>query len=197
MSVLTVTEETKIDLLKDLGLGEDYSSKSLEKLTNAESRYLRDLRVNLKTALAGETLSKKEAYLLALAAAANEENDTLVASFEAKALENEATLAETAEAIACASLLATNNILYRFRHFAHKDVYEQLPARVKMNIMGNPVLGKEFFELVSLAISAINGCERCVAAHEASVLKLGATEARIFDAIRIAAVVTGLSKVVN
>jgi len=195
--MLTATQETKIDLLKDLGLAEDSSFAALEKLTEAESRYLRDLRVNLQTALAGETLSPKEAYLLALASAANEENASLTKAFEAKALEQGATQGEIAEAIACASLLATNNILYRFRHFAHKDIYEQLPARIKMNIMANPVLGKELFELVSLAISAVNGCKRCVAAHEASVLKLGATEQRIFDAIRVAAIVTGLSKVIN
>ncbi|WP_242927836.1 carboxymuconolactone decarboxylase family protein [Pontibacter vulgaris] len=195
--MLTATQETKSDLLKDLGLPENSAFAALDKLTDTESRYLRDLRVNLKTALAGETLSLKEAYLLAVASAANEENHHLSQAFEAKAIENGAEQGEIAEAIACASLLATNNILYRFRHFAHKDVYEQLPARVKMNIMANPVLGKEFFELVSLAISAINGCERCVAAHETSVLKLGATEARIFDAIRVAAVVVGLSKIIK
>ncbi|MDX5421907.1 MAG: carboxymuconolactone decarboxylase family protein [Hymenobacteraceae bacterium] len=195
--MLTATQETKIDLLKDLGLAEESNFSALEKLTETESRYLRDLRVNLKTALAGDTLSIKEAYLLALATAANEENEHLRQAFEAKAAEHGAEQGEIAEAIACASLLATNNILYRFRHFTHKEVYEQLPARVKMNIMANPVLGKEFFELVSLAISAVNGCERCVAAHEASVLKLGATEQRVFDAIRVAAVVTGLSKIIN
>lgn len=195
--MLTTTQETKFDLLRDLGLSEDSTFQPLEKLTYTESRYLRDLRVNLKTAIAGESLSPKEAYLIALAAATNEKNDTLSKAFEEKALENGAGQGEVAEAIACASLLATNNILYRFRHFAHKDIYEQLPARVKMNIMANPVLGKEFFEMVSLAISAINGCERCVNAHEASVLKLGATEARIFDAIRVAAVVAGLSKIIK
>ncbi len=195
--MLTATQETKFDLLKDLNLHEDSAFAALDKLTDTESRYLRDLRVNLKTALAAETLTQKEAYLIALASAANEENSSLTQAFEAKAIENGAELGEVSEAIACASLLATNNILYRFRHFAHKDVYEQFPARVKMNIMANPVLGKEFFELVSLAVSAINGCERCVAAHEASVLKLGATEARIFDAIRIAAVVVGLSKIIK
>ncbi|NDK55203.1 carboxymuconolactone decarboxylase family protein [Pontibacter fetidus] len=195
--MLTATQETKTDLLRDLGLSEETTFQALEKLTDTESRYLRDLRVNLKTALASETLTLKEAYLLALSAAANQENDVLSKAFEEKALENGAGQGEVAEAIACASLLATNNILYRFRHFAHKDVYEQLPARVKMNIMANPVLGKEFFELVSLAVSAINGCERCVNAHEASVLKLGATETRIFDAIRVAAVVVGLSKLIR
>jgi alkyl hydroperoxide reductase subunit D len=61
-----------------------------------------------------------------------------------------------------------------------------------MNIMMNPVLGKEFFELMSLAVSAVNGCESCVNSHEESVRKLGSSEVRIFDAIRLAAIVKGL-----
>jgi lipoyl-dependent peroxiredoxin subunit D len=195
--MLTATQETKTDLLRDLGLPEESNYHALEKLTETESRYLRDLRVNLKSALSGETLTLKEAYLLALSAAANEENDVLSKAFEEKAIENGADQGEVAEAIACASLLATNNILYRFRHYANKDVYEQQPARVKMNIMMKPVLGKEFFELMSLAISAINGCERCITSHEASIMQLGTTEPRIFDAIRVAAVVVGLSKIVR
>jgi lipoyl-dependent peroxiredoxin subunit D len=195
--MLTATQETKTDLLRDLGLSEESNFQALEKLTETESRYLRDLRVNLKSALSGETLTLKEAYLLALSAAANEENDVLSKAFEEKAIENGADQGEVAEAIACASLLATNNILYRFRHYANKDVYEQQPARVKMNIMMKPVLGKEFFELMSLAISAINGCERCITSHEASIMQLGTTEPRIFDAIRVAAVVVGLSKIVR
>jgi lipoyl-dependent peroxiredoxin subunit D len=195
--MLTATQETKTDLLRDLGLPGESNYLALEKLTETESRYLRDLRVNLKSALSGETLTLKEAYLLALSAAANEENDVLSKAFEEKAIENGADQGEVAEAIACASLLATNNILYRFRHYANKDVYEQQPARVKMNIMMKPVLGKEFFELMSLAISAINGCERCITSHEASIMQLGTTEPRIFDAIRVAAVVVGLSKIVR
>jgi len=75
--------------------------------------------------------------------------------------------------------------------------YQALPARIKMNIMARPVLGKELFELMSLAISAVNGCEACVNAHEASVRQLGASEARIFDAVRLASVVRGLSLIVR
>ena len=57
-------------------------------------------------------------------------------------------------------------------------------------------LGKEFFELVSLAVSAINGCEMCVKSHEQSVLANGGTEQRIWDSIRIASIITSLGKVV-
>jgi alkyl hydroperoxide reductase subunit D len=63
--------------------------------------------------------------------------------------------------------------------------------------MARPILGKEFFELVSLAVSAVNGCEACVVSHEASVRANGSSEARIFDAIRIASVVRGTTALIN
>jgi len=40
-----------------------------------------------------------------------------------------------------------------------------------MTVMGNPIMGKEFFELMSLGISSLNGCELCVNAHEESLIK--------------------------
>jgi len=57
------------------------------------------------------------------------------------------------------------------------------------------VMGKEFFELMSLAISAVNGCEMCVTAHENSLMELGSSEERVFDAVRIASVVVSATKV--
>ena len=38
--------ETKNDLLKDLMIDENYNSSSLEILSEAESKYLKDLRIN-------------------------------------------------------------------------------------------------------------------------------------------------------
>jgi AhpD family alkylhydroperoxidase len=55
-------------------------------------------------------------------------------------------------------------------------------------------LGKEFFELISLAVSAVNGCEMCVRSHEQSLRALGASEERIFDAVRLASVMESLVK---
>jgi alkyl hydroperoxide reductase subunit D len=80
--------------------------------------------------------------------------------------------AEIGEAVGCASLLASNNVFYRFRHFTQKEKYTQIPARIRMQLMMKPVTGKEFFELMSLAVSAVNGCEMCVNAHEDSLIKL-------------------------
>lgn len=188
--------EIKNDLLQDLGLEESFQSEALNTLIDGESRYLKDLRVNFKNTLSSEYLSGKEIHLLAVAVATNEKNSPLLQFFKDGARQEGASAEEIGEAVACASLLASNNIFYRFRHFTGKEKYNQLPARIKMNIMMKPVLGKEFFELVSLAVSAVNGCELCVNAHEKSLLELGSSEERVFEAVRLAAVVTSLGKVV-
>ena len=186
--------ETKLDLLKDIGLDENEHFPNLDLMSEGETRFLRDLRINLKNALGSENLNPKEAYLIAAAIAANESHKQITNAFINHARENGASDAEIAEALACASMLATNNVLYRFKHFikGSNENYQSMPAGIKMNVMMNPVLGREFFELLSLAVSAVNGCESCVNSHEESVRKMGTTEARIFDAVRLASIVRGL-----
>ncbi len=188
--------ETLKDLLNDLGLEENYNNPSLEMLLKGDSKYIRDLRMNVKGFWKSKELSEKEAHLISVAIANNNNNLVLESSFYAKAKEAGATEAEIADAIACASLLTVNNVMYRFRHFMGKESYEQMRAGLRMNIMLNPVLGKEFFELVSLAVSAVNGCEQCVKSHEASVLHLGSSESRIFEAVKLASVISSLGKII-
>ena len=188
--------DTGAELVAMLNLPEDYSSKSLDLLREGDSRYIKDLKVNLKNVLSSDHLSEKETALLGLAIASNQNNDVITGYFTNLSREKDASEAEIADAVACTSLLASNNVFYRFRHFAKKEKYEQLPARMKMNIMMKPVLGKEFFELVSLAVSAVNGCEQCVKSHEHSLIEMGSSEERIFDAVRLSSVVVSLSKVV-
>ena len=59
-----------------------------------------------------------------------------------------------------------------------------------MNRIGKPKAPKADFELVCLAVSALNGCEACIQAHEKAVLEGGLTEDHVHDAVRIAAVVS-------
>lgn len=185
--------ETIQNLFSELHIPEGYNSKELETLGNAQSRYLKDLKLNVSTALKRNTLSPKEAYLLALAVAVNERSAALKTAFEGLARREGADDAVIAETIACVSLMNANNVLYRFRHYmSDNEYYNNTPAGMRMSIMMNPVSGKEFFELMSLMVSALNGCERCVTSHEASVKQHGADEARIYDAIRLAAVIRSL-----
>jgi alkyl hydroperoxide reductase subunit D len=193
---MSESTETIEELLQSVAVDKNYRTDSLTLLENGGSRYLRDLKLNLTSTLTSEHLSTKECALLALSTAINNTNKPLIQYFTKYAEEQGATAAETAEAAGCASLLASNNIFYRFRHFTQKEKYTQIPARIRMQLMMKPVTGKEFFELMSRAISAVNGCEMCVNAHEDSLIKLGTTEERIFDAVRIASLVTATGKVI-
>ncbi|MDB5131007.1 MAG: alkylhydroperoxidase, partial [Mucilaginibacter sp.] len=173
-----MNESTELigELLQSLSIDTTYRTNAVTLLEKGESRYLRDLKLNFTSTLTSEHLSAKECALLGLSIAVNNNNGPLTIFFTHYAAEQGATAAETGEAAACASLLASNNVLYRFRHFTQKEKYSQIPARIRMQIMMNPVTGKEFFELMSLAVSAVNGCEMCVNAHESSLIKTGTTE---------------------
>lgn len=184
------------EFLTSLSLDPGYRNDALNLLEAGESRYIRDLKVNFKSIMTSDHLSVKEIGLLALATAVNNNNQPLTRYFTTFLKEQGISDAEIAEAAACASLLASNNVFYRFRHFTQKEKYTQIPARIRMQIMMRPVNGKETFELLSLAISAVNGCEMCVNAHEDSLIKLGISEEKIFDSIRIASLVTSTGKII-
>ena len=184
--------ETTQEVLAIFGQTE-INNKALAILNATDFKYLKDLKLNFNSTLSSEFLSEKECGLVGLSVAANNQNAAMMEFYKNYALKHGATEDELAEAVSCASLLASNNVFYRFRHFTQKEKYTQIPARIRMQLM---VTSKEFFELLSLAISAVNGCEMCVNAHEDSLIKLGCKEERIFDAIRIASIVTATGKLI-
>jgi alkyl hydroperoxide reductase subunit D len=191
--IATIQNETFQNLLGELQLSSYEPSANVLALAGAESRFIKDLKINVGNVLNNaQHLSRKEALLLALAVAVNERFVLLQDSFSNLAREAGATDAEIAEIVACTALMNTNNVFYRFRHFLKKDFYENQPAGIKMSIMASPVLGKEFFEQVSLLVSSINGCEMCVSSHERSVLQHGSSESRVLEAVKLGAVIKGL-----
>lgn len=198
MSQVIVQNETFTNLLNDLQIPDYTPSANAQQLLQTEARYIKDLKINVSNVLNNtQYLNKKEALLLAYAVAVNERFDLLKDTFSKQAQEAGATEAELSEIVACTSLMNTNNIFYRFRHFVKKDFYSNQPAGIKMSIMMNPVLGKEFFELLSLVISSINGCEMCVTSHEQSVLQHGSSEARVLESVKLGAVLKGLITVLS
>jgi alkyl hydroperoxide reductase subunit D len=190
---IVIQNETFNNLLNDLQISDYTPSANAQLLLQAESRYIKDLKINVSNVLSNtQYLTRKEALLLAFAVSVNEKYELLKDSLQVQALEAGATEAELAEVIACTSLMSANNIFYRFRHFMKKDYYSNTPAGIKMSIMMNPVLGKEFFELLSLVISSINGCEMCVTSHEQSILQHGGSEGKIFEGVKLGAIIKSL-----
>ena len=148
----------------------------------------RDTKLNLQSVMQSVTLTAAQRWGVAVASAAAARNAELLAAMLADA-RDEAGDAAIDDALAAASLMAMNNVYYRFRHLIGKESYEQKPARLRMQRIAKPATNKTDFELFCIAVSAINACELCIRSHEAIVLEGGLTEDHVHEAVRIAAVV--------
>jgi alkyl hydroperoxide reductase subunit D len=149
----------------------------------------KDIRLNLSSVLLGGALSPAQRWGVAIASAIAARNPLLLQAVQTDAAGAGIEAAVVDDARAAAALMAMNNVYYRFRHLIGKTSYGEKPARLRMNRLAKPATSKVDFELYSLAVSAINGCENCLRSHEAAVLAGGLTEEHVHDAVRIAATI--------
>jgi alkyl hydroperoxide reductase subunit D len=156
----------------------------LERLPEAA----KDLKLNVKAVLGESSLTPAQTWGTAVACAiAADHPDLQRAITEAARGRVEAAVLD--DAVAAASLMGMNNILYRFRHMV--PGYDQIPARLRMQRLGKPASNRVDLELFSLAVSDIHGCEACVRSHEKVVLEGGLSQQQVFDSVRIASVMHG------
>jgi len=151
----------------------------------------RDTKLNLQGVLEGDSsLTRAQRLGVAIACAVNARNVELrEALVELARAEHEHADAVIDDAFAAATLMAMNNVYYRFRSQVGKESYSQRSPKLRMNRIGQPKTSKVDFELMSLAVSAMNGCETCVKSHEKAVLAAGLAEDHVHDAVRIAATI--------
>ncbi len=161
--------------------------------------YARDLRLNLSSVLTPQGapgLTDAQVWMTALASAIASRNAEL-----ARVVEAEATAklqpAEIEAARAAAAIMGMNNVYYRFLHLVEDEEYAKLPARLRMNVIGNPGIAKADFELVSLAVSAVNGCGKCVTAHERVLRQHDVGREAVQSAVRIASVIHAVAGVLD
>jgi alkyl hydroperoxide reductase subunit D len=169
---------------------------NLEAFQTALPDHARDLKLNLQAVLGESSLDPAQRLGTALAVAAATRNPGLAAALRDAALE-QGLDAAVEDALAAAALMGMTNVFYRFRHLVGKEGYQALPPRLRMNRIARTAGPKLDFELFCLAVSAVNGCEACVRAHEKVLVEGGFTEAQVVDAVRIAATVHGLAAVLG
>lgn len=161
---------------------------SLKTFAEALPDFAKDIRLNVGSLVNDQTLGDQRKLGLMLACAHGTGYKPIVDAAEAEIAGKLSDEAATA-ARAAAAVMAMNNVYYRFAHLASNKEYLTLPARLRMNAIGNPGVEKADSELFSLAVSAMNGCGMCIDAHE-KVLKQHAVPAQVIqDAVRYAAVI--------
>lgn len=170
--------------------------QNLEELKNQIPDYAKDIKINLQTLVSHENqaLSTKQVFGSALASAYATKEKTLI-----KILENEAknflSEVELKAVKTAATLMAMNNIYYRFSHLSADKEYSQMPAGLRMKGIADHGIEKIDFEIFSLAVSIINGCGMCIDAHANQLLKHGITKSQVQMVAKIAAVINSAAQV--
>lgn len=153
--------------------------------------YAKDIKLNLGSILKPDpesSLKQNQIFGIALASGYATKNQLLVDKILTSGKEYLST-EEINAAKSSSSLMAMNNIYYRFVHLVNDKEYSSLPAKLRMNVMANPGIDKVDFELYSLAVSSINGCGLCIDSHTKQLSNSEIDKITIQHTIRIAAVI--------
>lgn len=168
---------------------------SLDALRETLPAYAKDLSLNLSSLAAETLLTDQQKWGAFVASAYALGQPAVVKALEAAAIDAGLSPEALSAAKAAAAIMGMNNVYYRAIHLVSNREYGTLPARLRMNVLANPGVEKVDFELWSTAVSAVNGCGMCLDAHEAELKKHGVTAQQIQAALRIAAVVNAVSRV--
>ncbi|CDZ76933.1 Alkyl hydroperoxide reductase AhpD [Legionella massiliensis] len=159
----------------------------LEKIKEQLPELAKDARINLTKVLdltQTDGLTEPQIIGAALAVAYHLNDDLLIA--ELLEFNPDETLINAAKL--AASLMAMTNIYYRFVHLSEQAELAQIPAGLRMQGMMNPGLDRLSFEVLSLAVSALNGCGNCISSHARQLGEQGVSSQALARIGRIAAV---------
>jgi len=164
----------------------------MEQLLNSIPEYAKDLKLNLQTVLKQPELTEQQTWGTVVACALASRNPAVIAALLAEAQTHLQPVAMEA-AKGAAAIMGMNNIFYRFQHLAEHEKYNTIPARLRMNIIRTHGSDPLDFELWCVAVSAINGCGKCIVAHDRSLREKGMAEETILASVRIASVIHAIA----
>ena len=169
---------------------------SIQNLKSALPDFAKDIKLNLSSVLTEEGsagLSASQIAMIALGSAYATKESDIVKNVAAEV--SDVLSDEDVEAVkAATTIMAMNNIYYRFTHLCSDNSYATMPAKLRMNVMAKPGIEKVDFELISLAVSAIEGCGMCIDSHVSVIAKHGISKEGIQSSIRIAATINAVAQ---
>ena len=168
---------------------------SIDNLKSGLPEFAKDLKLNLGSLSRSTELSEQQLWGTFLASAAATRSATVLSEIADEARGHLSQEAFDA-ALGAASIMGMNNVAYRAKEFLGED-YAQVRMGLRMNIIANPGVEKSDFELWSMAVSTINGCQNCTAAHDAVIRKEGVTKEQAWEAVKIAATLAGVAQAVE
>ena len=169
----------------------------LDALIDSLPASAKDLKLNYSSLVRNNTeLTPQQLWgTVAVAAIATRSASLTAAALQAAAAQLSPQALEAAKT--SAAVMGMNNIFYRFQHLSSNPRYSSMGARLRMNGLRGHGVEEVDFELWSLAVSAINGCGKCLDAHEKVVRDKGATEELVMAVIRVTSVIHAVGVVLD
>lgn len=169
---------------------------TLEQISETLPAYAKDLKLNLSSVFNQAELTAQQTWGTAVATALASRNKELYRAVLSEAEKNLSPEALEA-AKGAGGIMGMNNIFYRFQHLVENEKYSAIPARLRMNVMRTHGSDPIDFELWSTAVSAVNGCGKCIVAHEKVLQSKGISTEAITAAVRIASVVHAVAAILD
>lgn len=168
-------------LLESLGeYAKDIKTNFAHQIENASEKALNEVQIAL-TALASGYATQKKCLIDALEAFTNSTlND----------------VQRTAAKIS-ATMMAMNNVYFRAIHAIKDEHYQKISSGLRMSTITKTGIEKIDFELMCLAVSAVNGCGQCVNSHAEYLIKIGAEKEAAQHALQIASIITGIAQAIT
>jgi alkyl hydroperoxide reductase subunit D len=165
------------------------TAANIDSLRDSLPDFAKDIRLNVASVLKAEGntgLSLNQVMGIALASAYATRHAGVITAVEGESA-----------AKAAATIMAMNNIYYRSTYMTEDAELGQMPAGLRMNVIGNPGIDKVTFELYALAVSAVNGCSACVKSHAGKVEQEGLPKAAVQHSFKIAAVLSAAAQALS
>jgi len=168
-------------------LGVDEVPEIFRYMGNVPS-FVHDFFMNFrKFVLSGGKLPEKDKLLVALAVAGQAGSQPWIRYLSEFAETREITPQEITEALAVGATNSMYNVLFKFRDISGRDVFEGMPVGLRAHTFQGTSLNDQTVELINLALSDINACKPCTAAHVEKAKKEGVSDEAIYEAIQCAA----------
>ncbi len=160
---------------------------TIDALLQTFPEHSKDIATNVRRVLTDSKLPQPRLWGVAIASAVATREPALIAAIQREAFAAGVSEDVIDDARAAASVMALNNVYFRFRHFMADEEIDKIPPRLQMQRAARPRGEKIDFELFCLAVSAINGCELCVRAHARVVTAAGMSKEELAECVRVAA----------
>lgn len=170
---------------------------SMDTLIDSLPNYAKDLKLNYSTLVRQNMeLTPQQLWGTVVVSSLATRNAALTAAVLQEAAAHLSPQALEA-AKSAAAIMGMNNIFYRFLHLTSNEKYGTMPSRLRMNVIRTHGIEPVDFELWSIAVSAINGCGKCVDSHEKVVRDKGASEEIVLAVLRVASVIHAIGAVLD